>query len=48
MNLKVSLIIPVFNESNEIDNFFNELKILKAHKELEHRFVYKKLIDYLY
>ena len=27
---------------------FNELKILKAHKKLEHQFVYKKLIDYLY
>ena len=27
MNSKISLIVPVFNESNEIDNFFNELKI---------------------
>ena len=27
---------------------FNELEILKAHKKLEHQFVYKKLIDYLY
>tara|TARA_A100000164_G_C21893147_1_gene766500 strand:+ start:893 stop:1783 length:891 start_codon:yes stop_codon:yes gene_type:complete len=26
MNSKISLIIPVFNESNEIENFFNELK----------------------
>ncbi len=27
---------------------FNEFEILKAHKKLEHQFVYKKLIDYLY
>ena len=27
---------------------FSELEILKAHKKLEHQFVYKKLIDYLY
>tara|TARA_B110000027_G_scaffold133418_1_gene161815 strand:+ start:566 stop:1456 length:891 start_codon:yes stop_codon:yes gene_type:complete len=27
MNSKISLIVPVFNESNEIDNFFNEIKI---------------------
>jgi len=27
---------------------FNELGILKAHKKLEHQFVYKKLLDYLY
>lgn len=26
MNLKISLVIPVFNESNEIENFFNDLK----------------------
>lgn len=26
MNSKISLIIPVFNESNEIENFFNDLK----------------------
>ena len=26
VNSKISLIIPVFNESNEIENFFNELK----------------------
>ena len=26
MNSKISLIIPVFNEYNEIENFFNELK----------------------
>ena len=26
MNSKISLIIPVFNESSEIDNFFNDLK----------------------
>lgn len=25
MNSKISLVIPVFNESNEIDNFFNDL-----------------------
>ena len=27
MNLKISLIVPVYNEVNEIENFFNELKI---------------------
>tara|TARA_E500000178_G_C17009365_1_gene749760 strand:+ start:530 stop:1420 length:891 start_codon:yes stop_codon:yes gene_type:complete len=27
MNTKISLIIPVYNESNEIENFFQELKI---------------------
>ena len=26
MNSKISLVIPVFNESNEIENFFNDLK----------------------
>ena len=26
MNPKISLIIPVFNEYGEIENFFNELK----------------------
>lgn len=26
MNSKISLIIPVFNESNEVENFFNDLK----------------------
>ena len=26
MNLKISLIIPVYNESGEIENFFNDLK----------------------
>ena len=26
MNSKISLVIPVFNESDEIENFFNELK----------------------
>lgn len=26
MNSKISLVIPVFNESGEIDNFFNDLK----------------------
>ena len=26
MNSKISLVIPVFNESIEIDNFFNNLK----------------------
>ena len=26
MSSKISLIVPVFNESNEIENFFNELK----------------------
>ncbi|WP_440677275.1 glycosyltransferase family 2 protein [Candidatus Pelagibacter sp. HIMB1587] len=28
MNFKISLIIPVFNEAKEIENFFNELKKL--------------------
>ena len=27
MNLKISLIVPVYNEANEVENFFNELKI---------------------
>lgn len=27
MNLKISLIVPVYNEVNEIENFFSELKI---------------------
>ena len=27
MNLKISLVIPVFNESDEIENFFNDLKL---------------------
>ena len=27
MNSKISLVIPVLNESNEIENFFNELQI---------------------
>ena len=26
MNSKISLIIPVFNECDEIENFFNDLK----------------------
>ena len=26
MNSKISLIVPVFNEAAEIENFFNELK----------------------
>ena len=25
MNSKISLIVPVFNEEDEIENFFNEL-----------------------
>ena len=37
----------ISQKRKKISNF-NELKILKAHKELEHQFVYKKLIDYLY
>ena len=27
VNLKISLIVPVYNEVNEVENFFNELKI---------------------
>ncbi len=30
MKSKISLIVPVFNESEEIDNFFNELKICNS------------------
>ena len=37
----------ISQKRKKISNF-NELKILKDHKEIEHRFVYKKLIDYLY
>ena len=37
----------ISQKRKKISNF-NELKISKAHKELEHQFVYKKLIDYLY
>ena len=37
----------ISQKRKKISNF-NELEILKAHKDLEHQFVYKKLIDYLY
>jgi len=37
----------ISQKRKKISNF-NELEILKAHKELEHQFVYKKLIGYLY
>ena len=37
----------ISQKRKKISNF-NELKILKAHKKLEHQFVYKKLLDYLY
>ena len=39
MNSKISLIIPVFNESNEIENFFNELKKCNFNKVNEIIFV---------
>ncbi len=39
MDSKISLIIPVFNESNEIENFFNELKICNFNKINEIIFV---------
>ena len=37
----------ISQKRKKISNF-NEQEILKAHKKLEHQFVYKKLIDYLY
>ena len=37
----------ISQKRKKISNF-NELEILKANKKLEHQFVYKKLLDYLY
>ena len=30
MKSKISLVVPVYNESNEIENFFQELKICNS------------------